>query len=83
MRLDKKTRDMLIRMIDSNIEDIHMVRAAVDKKGLDVMDKSTMMMKNAISKCDFYIYGGKMHFFNGMYYEGLELISGCFIPYQN
>lgn len=72
MRLDKKTRDMLIRMIDSNIEDIHMVRAAVDKKGLDVMDKSTMMMKNAISKCDFYIYGGKMHFFNGMYYEGLE-----------
>ena len=72
MRLDKKVRESLIKLIDSKIDDSLMIRAGVDKKGLDIMDKSTMMMKTAIGKCDFYIYGGKMHFFNGRYYECIE-----------
>ena len=71
-RLDKKTRDSLIMLIDSKIDNAYMIKAGVDKKSFDIMDKSTMMMKTAIAKCDFYIYGGKMHFFNGMYYEGIE-----------
>ena len=72
MNIDKKTRDMLIMLIDSKIDNKYMATASVDKKGFDVMDKSTMMMKDAIKRCHFYIYGGKMHFFNGMYYQGLE-----------
>lgn len=72
MKLDKKTRDSLIMLIDSKIDSSLMPRSAVDKKSYDVLDKSTLMMKDAISKCSFYIYGGKMHFYNGMYYEELE-----------
>lgn len=72
MRLDRKTRDSLVMLIDSKINDAYMIKGAVDKRGVDVMDKSTMMLKDAIGKCDFYIYGGKMHFYNGRYYEGID-----------
>lgn len=72
MRLDKKTRDALIMMIDSNIDTALMPKAGVDKKNSEAMDKSTMMMKAAVSKCSFYLYGNRMHFFNGRYYEGID-----------
>ena len=72
MRLDKRTREALVRKIDSKINDAYMIKGAVDRRGIDVVDKGTMMLKDAISKCDFYIYGGKMHFFNGMFYEGMD-----------
>lgn len=72
MRLDKKTRDTLIMLIDSNIDSNLMPKAGVEKKSADALDKSTMMMKAAVGKCNFYLYGNKMHFFNGKFYEGIE-----------
>lgn len=72
MRLDRRTRESLVKMIDSKINDAYMIKGAVDKRTMDVMDKSTMMLKDAISRCNFYIYGGCMYFFNGAFYEGME-----------
>lgn len=71
MTLDRRTRESLIRLIDSKVNDTYMANASGTKPS-DVVDKCTMMMKDAISRCNFYIYGGRMHFYNERYYVGLE-----------
>lgn len=71
MTLDRKTRESLIRLIDSKINDTYMANASGTRPS-EVVDKCTMMMKDAISKCNFYIYGGKMHFYNERFYVGIE-----------
>ena len=72
MRLDRKTKEALIKKIDSCINDTYMIKGGIDKRNVDVIDKSTMMLKDAMSKCEFFLYSGRMHFFNGIYYEGMD-----------
>lgn len=72
MRLDKKVRESLILMIDSKIDNGYMIKGKADKRSADILDKSTMMMKEAIGKCNFCVFGGGMYFFNGRHYEVIE-----------
>lgn len=72
MRIDKRTREALVRLIDSKIDNTFMVKGTSDKRDANTLDKATLMMKDAIGKCNFYIYGGKMHFYNNSFYESLE-----------
>jgi P4 family phage/plasmid primase-like protien len=59
-------------MLDSKVDNGYMIKGKADKRSADMLDRSTIMMKEAVGKCNFCVFSGSMYFFNGRYYESID-----------